>query len=416
MFIKELTKEEFNNFKDNFDKKSIYQTEEYASVMNNQNHNTMFLGLIDDNNIVGASLILIEKINNFKYAYAPRGFLIDYTNYSLVEIFTNELKNYLSKKDIVAVKLSPMIIKNIYDSDGNIVESNNNFQLIYDNLKNLNYYHFGFNNFFESHKPRFEAILDINKNYIELFKNIRKEFKTKLRSSEKNGVRIVKGNEEELDYLIKQVSKKYNKNNDYFKDVYKYFNESNMIDYYYAKLDTKVYLEVSKKRYEQEENNNNLINAEVIENAGNNSTKLISKKIESDTLFSRAKNQLIKATNLLRDCPDGIVIASILIVRIKDEIFLYIDGFDRKYKRMNAKHLMLWKIIEKYSKLGYSKFNLGGMTNINVENNKYKGLNEFKLGFNPNIYEYIGDLELICNNTLYFMYKKTVDLKRMLGK
>jgi len=416
MFIRELTVEEFNNFKDNFDKKSIYQTAEYAYAMNNQNYTTIFLGLVDKNNIVCASVILIEKINNFKYAYAPRGFLIDYTNYSLLETFTNEIKNYLGKMDIVAVKLSPLITKNIYDSDGNIIETNNKFELIYDNLKNLGYYHFGYNNFFESHKPRFEAILDINKNYIDLFKNIRKEFKTKLRSSEKNGVRIIKGTEEELDYLIKQVKKKYPRGEGYFKDVYKYFSKNNIIDYYYAKLDTKTYLEICKKNFENQENLNNELNNKVIENAGNNSNKLISQKIESDKIFSRSKNNLIKATNLLRDYPEGIILSSILVVRIENEIFLYMDGFDKKYKRLNAKHLMMWKLIEKYSKLGYSKFNLGGMTNITVENSKYKGLNEFKLGFNPNIYEYIGDLELVCNNRLYFVYKKSRDLKRMLGK
>jgi len=416
MFIRELTVEEFNSFKDNFDKKSMYQTTEYAYVMNNQNYSTMFLGLIDENNIIAASVILIERINNFKYAYAPRGFLIDYNNYSLLETFTNQIKTYLGKKDVVAIKLSPMIIKNIYDNNGNVIETNNNFQLIYDNLKKLDYYHYGFNNFFESHKPRFEAILDINKNYIELFKNIRKEFRTKLRSSEKNGVRIIKGTEEELDYLIKHVSKKYPRGEGYFKDVYKYFNKNNIIDYYYAKLDTRIYLEICKKNFETEENLNNELNNKVIENAGNNSNKLISQKIESDKNFSRTRNNLIKATNLLRDYPEGIILSSILVVKIKDEVFLYMDGFDKKYKKLNAKHLMMWKLIEKYSKLGYSKFNLGGMTNIYSENNKYKGLNEFKLGFNPHIYEYIGDLELICNNTLYFMYRKSKDLKRMLGR
>lgn len=416
MFIRELTSEEFNKFKDSFKDKSIYQTSEYAYIMNHQNYTTMFLGLVDGNNIVAASMIMIERINNFKYAYAPRGFLIDYTNYPLLETFTMELKNYLSKKDVVAIKLSPMIVKNIYDSEGKLIESNNSFDNIFENLKSLDYYHFGYNDYFEGHKPRFEAILDINKNYLQLFRNIRKEFKTKIRSAEKRGVRIYKGNEEELDYLIKQVGRKYPRGESYFKDTYKYFSQNNMIDYYYAKLDTRIYLENNKREYELQERNNNLINNDVIANAGNNSTKLITRKIESDNLFSRAQKGLIKATNLLRDYPEGIVVATMLVVRVSDQVFLYMDGFDNKYKNLNAKHLIMWKLIEKYSKLGYTKFNLGGITNINAENKKYTGLNEFKLSFNSNMYEYIGDLELICNNTLYFMYRKSVQLKRMLKK
>ena len=416
MFIRELTSEEFNNFKNKFKDKSIYQTSEYAYIMNHQKSTTMFLGLVEENNILAASLIMIERKNNFKYAYAPRGFLIDYNDFSLLEAFTVEIKNYLSKKDIVAIKLSPMIVRNIYNNEGAIIETNKSFDYIYENLKKLDYYHFGFNNFFESHKPRFEAILNIDKSFPYLFKNIRKEFKTKIRSAEKRGVRIIKGTEEELDYLIKQVNKKYPRGENYFKDVYKYFNQKNMIDYYYAKLDTKLHLEYSKQNYEQEEYNNNLINTHVINNAGNNSPKLISKKIESDKLVSKAKNNLIKATNLLRDYPDGIPIATILVVRVCDQVFLYMDGFDNRYKNLNAKHLIIWKLIEKYSKLGFTKFNFGGMTNINVENNRYNGLNQFKLGFDSNIYEYIGDLELICNNTLYFMYRKSMQIKRMLKK
>ena len=75
---------------------SIYQTSEYGYTMHNQGFESIFIGLIDNNNILAASLILIEKRKGFKYAYAPRGFLIDYNNYNLLENFTTLLKKYLS--------------------------------------------------------------------------------------------------------------------------------------------------------------------------------------------------------------------------------------------------------------------------------------------------------------------------------
>ena len=63
---------------------------------------------------------------------------------------------------------------------------------------------------------------------------------------------------------------------------------------------------------------------------------------------------------------------------------------------------------------GYKKLNLGGITNPNIiEGNNYKGLNNFKLNFNAISYEYLGDLELVCNETLYFLYKG-VPLKNIL--
>ena len=92
------------------------------------------------------------------------------------------------------------------------------------------------------------------------------------------------------------------------------------------------------------------------------------------------------------------------------------DGFDSKYKEFNSKHLLIWKLIERYSKMGLKKFNLGGMTNPTLTKNKYKGLNEFKLGFNAKCIEYIGDLELITNNSLYFIYKNTFSIRHILKR
>ena len=128
MHLKELTNEEFLTFTSNFKMSSIYQTPEYAFIMNKQKFDSLFLGLIDEfDNIVCASLILIEKLGLVKYAYAPRGFLMDYTNYSILQVFTLELKKYLGKKEVIAIKVNPMIIRNIYDFDENTILKNNNY-------------------------------------------------------------------------------------------------------------------------------------------------------------------------------------------------------------------------------------------------------------------------------------------------
>ena len=40
----------------------------------------------------------LEKEGLFKYAYAPRGFLMDYEDLDSLELFTTELKKYLKEK------------------------------------------------------------------------------------------------------------------------------------------------------------------------------------------------------------------------------------------------------------------------------------------------------------------------------
>jgi lipid II:glycine glycyltransferase (peptidoglycan interpeptide bridge formation enzyme) len=411
--IREITADEFNKFTLTFNLYSVYQTPEYGFVMNNQNFSPIFLGLEENGNILGATLVLIEKKKGFKYAYAPRGFLIDYTNYNLLETFTKEIKKYLGKQGITAIKISPLIIKNTYDIRYNIINNNPYYDKIFDNLKKLDYYHFGYNNYFEGLKPRFEAIIDLDIPYYMLFNNIRKEYKTKIRSAEGNGIKVYKGTNKNLDLLYTQTLKKYPRDLEYFKDCYKYFKKENKVEFFFTKLDTNKYLKVITKKYHDQERLCNYYNHSLNKLNGE---KIVSLKMEADKLLDKYKRELIKATNYLRDYPDGIITSSALIIKNKDEIFLLMDGYDLKYKSLNSKHLLIWKLIERYSKLGFKKFNLGGTSNPNLENNKYQGLNDFKFGFDSKCVEYIGDLELVTNNALYFMYKNSIGIKNILKK
>ena len=92
------------------------------------------------------------------------------------------------------------------------------------------------------------------------------------------------------------------------------------------------------------------------------------------------------------------------------------DGYDKSYRNLNSKHLLLWKLIEKFSYEGFKTFNLGGISNYNLQNNKYNGLIKFKTSFGSVIYEYMGDLELITNKPLYLMYKNSSSVMKLLKK
>ena len=418
MYIKELTNAEFNMFTDSYPQFSIYQTSEYGFIMNTQNYTSVFLGLIDEaNKIVAASLVLIEKEGMFKYAYAPKGFLIDYSNTELVENFTNLIKDYLGKKKIMAIKINPMIIKSSYDYVTDTTHTNPSFEQQMEFLKSLDYYHLGYNNLFESFKPRYDAIIDLNKPITTLFGNMNKNFKNKVKGADKNGVRIIKGNDNELDYLYEQVKNKYPRDKKYFEDVLFFFKKRNMIDYYYAKLDTNVYLINVQKKYQKQMDLCNKLNNKLFKNAGkSNNNKLINNKIYEENKLNELKNELVFSTKLLKENPQGILLATMLITKYRDEVYIFMDGYNKDFKKLNAKHLMTWKLIEKYSKEKYKRFNLGGMTNPNINNERYKGLNEFKLSFNARCVEYIGDLELITNQTLYNLYRNSKPIRYILKR
>lgn len=401
MLIREINKEELNNYLSKIPH-SLYQTEEYAKTMEKQNFNIKILGLEENGNIIGSTILLITKKIGFTYAFAPRGFVIDYNNNLLLNKFTSEIKKYCKKNGIVAIKLNPRIIKEI---NGNI---NNNYKDICSNLNKLKYIHLGYNDFFESFKPRFEAIIEI-KNKNEMFKNIKKEYRTKIRSAIDNGVKIHKGTYEDLKYLYLQTEKKYPRDLLYFQYLYYYFNQNKKIDLFYAKLDCEKLLNKFRNLYIKQEKICNEINNQMeIEH----SNKLTAIKIEADNLLGKYHDQLTTTTKMIQRYPKGIIIASALFIKEDNEVYMIMDGFDKNYKRYNAKHLLIWEALNYYK--NYKYLNLGGITSLKED--KYKGLNNFKMNFGSASYEYIGDLELICIPSKYFLLKNAMPYQNIIKK
>ena len=406
MKLKELTNEEFTKFANDFPTKSIFQTTGYAFTMNKQHFESVFLGLADTNNVIkAASLILIANIKGFKYAYAPRGFLIDYTNKEMLKDFTFQLKKFLSRNDIIAIKINPLVIRNVYDKKANLIATTQKDDIILKNLKEVGFEHKGFNNYFEAFKPRFEAIIDLTPSLDKLFMSCKKALRTKVRRAELNGITIHRGDDSNIKYLYEQLKTTYPRDLKYFQDSYEFYSRNNLIDFYYAKIETNTFLAQSQYLYQKQEQLVNELSNTVIVEAKNDSSKTLSMKLEADNLLASYKDQLLKATQLLKEYPEGIITACALVIKNGSEAVLLIDSRDKEYSNFNSKHILLWKIIAKYASEGYKKFNLGAVSNIKLKPNKYQGLNDFKCNFNPKIYEYLGDFELVAIKSLYLMYQ-----------
>ena len=415
MYIKELTNEEFNNFTAEFPYKTFYQTPEYAFVMSREKNEVFLLGLVDDKYVLAAAIIIVEKRNGFKYAYTPRGFLINFNDYTLLEQFTKLLKEFLGKKDIVALRINPMIIKSIYNNNKQVIYQNKHYNSIFEQLIKLGYNHQGYNDYFENIKPRFEAILNIQTNPEILFNNIDKTYRKNIKNAAEDGIHVHKGNFNELKYLYEQSKYKYPRSYNFLKDIYKHYDQKEMVDLYYAKLNTEEYLINSQREHEEIESKTNEINNKIMETQQKDKSKLINQKLTTDSLLNKYENKLVTATSLLKSNPDGIVLASLMVIKYYGTVYMFMDGYDKNYRYLNAKHLLLWKVIEEYSKKGFKKFNFGGISNINNDT-KYKGLNDFRMSFGSCAIEYAGDFELVTNNTLYFMYEKTRKISNMIKK
>ena len=67
------------------------------------------------------------------------------------------------------------------------------------------------------------------------------------------------------------------------------------------------------------------------------------------------------------------MIASALVIKWLDTAYLVMSGYNEKYRKFNGTHLMIWKFLARYAKLGFKYFNFGGVSNIKLKKINIKG-------------------------------------------
>ena len=408
MKIRELTTQEFNQFQANHPLSNYHQTINYAILMSENGYDYDLIGYVDEyDNILAASLILLKPIGiKCFYGYAPRGFLINYNDEELFKEFTRHIKMFLKAKNFAYLKIDPPIIYKSRNKHGEeIIGGKDNTPLL-NKMKNLGYIHLGFNNNFEALKPRWNAVIKLSKKENEMFMSFNKDTRNKINNSMRKGLEVYKGTEQDIPILYEFIKKNYNRPISYYYDYYEIFKKRNMIDLYLVKLNPVKYLETSKYLYENElENNNNIVKSMIGKLRKKN---LTNKKIESDKLLNAYKKDVVFATKLLSEYPDGLIIGGSLVIKYNKQLQFLIDGIDEDFKSFNPNHLLKWTVIKEYLNSNYYYIDLNGIVgNFSKENNPYYGLNHFKLGFNSDVIEYIGEFNLPINLPIYHIVQQS---------
>lgn len=408
MLVKTLNEQEFDSFASKHEYSSYYQSSSYGYLMSNYGLKPIYLGIYDGTKLLGASLILYKApIMGFKYGYAPRGLLIDYANYNDIINITKTLKNYLFKQRFIVLKMDPLVLCTKRNKEGAIVDTNEKKNNIMEALKTANYYHCGYNNGFESLKPRWLAYLDLTKNESELFNSFSKAVKNKIKKANRLGVEIYKDNNA-IEKVYPLIEKKGNYSLNYYKDLLNCFG--NNAEIYVAKINSEKFVENSKLLYEKELEYNGYLNNIISRDGykGKNPKDTLSKKMESDKLLIHYKEYLVQSIDLLKEHPDGLIIGCSIIIKNANTVHLVIDGYNKEYGRCCPLYLSRWQIIKDHLNSEYSYFDMNAITGIFEDNNPYKNLNDVKFGYSTIAHEYIGELNLIINTPMYNLYKNVI--------
>ena len=398
MKIIELTISDFEKFVDNHPLRNYAQTSKYAKVMGEKGYLYDYIGYTDDsNNLVAASLILTKKIGAFeKFAYAPKGFLINYYDENLLKMFILDISKYYKDKGFAFIKINPEIIIGELDINKLTTNYNRNVSII-DTLKDL-----GFKRRKEIRPLDF--IFPRLNPYINLktfnSKDINDSFKDII-NNKNSALSIEVSSSREVSILYDFIKNNTYESVNYYRNILNTFKDES--DLLLIKIDNEDALIKAQNRYEKEQEENNYWN-QMIQN--DNNEKNINEKMASDKRLIKYKDEMVYATEKLRKNKYE-YIGGALIIKYKNRISIVVSGFNN----IDAGYYLINYLIDNY-KNDYDFLDLNGIASDFDSQSKYYEYNEFKLAFNPTIYEYIGEFDLVLNDMMF----KRVQSKGLLSK
>ncbi|MDR1781396.1 MAG: aminoacyltransferase [Bacilli bacterium] len=365
--------QEFNSFVLKNNPTNIMQTSYWAKVKEGdwQAH---YL-LIKDNNIIKASAMLLQRHAFGKYSlfYCPRGIICDYKDENVIEESLKLLKEYVTKNNGFVLRFDPEIAYSIKDCRTLEELANNK-----DTYNRLTKYarSTGLNKDMDaSMQPRFQMVV-----------NLKEDLKSKIKSKKrrlvndtylsKRGYEIYINNTIEgvtefarLSHLTELKQKVALRNEEYFMKMFNAFNKDHLIDIYMAKV-----------------NMDELIS--YAENDENEKQRLIALKEELGNVVNTNAIICIYGTNMVQ---------------------MFYGASDERLAKYKAGYKLHYQAMEDAKKKGYEYFNMGG-----VSGHLDDGLFHFKSEFHAELWEYIGDFDVVCNSFIYFLFTKALPIYKKL--
>lgn len=386
MKFRELSIDEYKKFIKNYKNSNFFQDDRMDNYSKFKGYISYYVGVEDNKNIVAAARLLAKKSKFGKYNFSsPRGLLVDYNNFELLEFFVNNLKKYIKTKNGLVLKIDPYIIYKSRDIEGSETKEINNSNIV-NNLKKLGFIHGGFTRRYDlSGQGRWYFVLDLeNKSLDDIQKGMKANHRNIIRKAEKYGVEIKQIEYNDLPtfkHITEDTSARigfsdkslvyYQTMYDSFKDEVKYLIAYLNVDKYKEKL--KEELEINQNKY----------------------------KILSDTTTGKAKELKITIDGLIKRLYESnhlkekqIPISCAMFMLYNGEVDYLFSGSLSEYKNLYAQYLIQWHMIKYAIENNYKKYNFFGISGIFDKKDSEYGVYEFKKGFGGVVEELIGDFYL----------------------
>lgn len=415
MKLIEINEKEFQKIADKSSQITFHQTKEWANLKKENGWLCYYVALDDQEKKKACAMLLAKKvpiINQYIF-YSPRGFLIDYEDKELLEIFTKEIKKFIKAKKGIFIKIDPYVPYKEHDNNGKLVKDGFNNSICYQNLIDLGYRHFGFNLMQDTLQPRWMHVISTkDKTLEEVMKDMESKTRQILRKNEKSGIEVREITKEELP-IFKEIMQHTSDRREfidrplsYYENMWKHLHASGILKIMIAEIDFNKY----QRNTEKERNEIKKELEDRIYKKENNLLKMNEKKFnqkneQDKESITRLEKQLKKIESYKEEYGEKTTLGAILFLIYGKEVLSLYGGSEAKLMQFQSAYSTHFAGIQYAVENHYERYNFYGITGDFREENPLYGLYLFKKSFGGVVVELIGEFDLIINKPLYYLYK-----------
>ena len=371
-----------------------------------------YIGVEDNNKLIGVSMLIEKKLLfGYSYFYAPRGYVIDFNNIKLLEFMTTNIKKYVKKNKGIYIKIDPDIILHEIDEEAKAIKDGNNNYKIVNILKSLGYKHLGYTKNFELNQPRYTFRINLEDNLDDIISRFSKTTIQRIKSAEKYNVKIEVGKDNYIHEFYKLMSMTENRKDfimheePYYQKLYNMYSKEDNIKIFLASVNpTNILKDLIK---DKEELNDKIKDIESIikdksSKALNGQLKDLGKQKES------LENRIDKFSVYSRKYKEDVYISAYFIIYFKNRAWVLYAGNHNDLVECYGNYKVYFEHIKYAKEHNIKTYDLFGTIGDLRKDNPYIGIHEFKKKFGGEYIEFIGEVDLITNNIMYFIYKKLI--------
>jgi lipid II:glycine glycyltransferase (peptidoglycan interpeptide bridge formation enzyme) len=408
MKLEKIGNKEFDNFAIKHKYGSFMQNSFWGKLKEKNGWDYELLGAKENNKLVAATLLLSKKIPTGKMFYAPRGYLLDYTNLKLFEEFDSLVSEHAKENGGLFIKIDPYVEYHERDRDNNIIEGGTNNQEFVDLLKKLKYKEQASKKGEQSLQAKWMYWINLkDKSLDDVMADMTSKTRQMIRKNEKNGVVIREGTLEEVEefkHIMDHTSDRrgfLSRPVEYLKSMYEEFGNGKYLKLIFADLMIEEKLNEYKNEYEPLEKDYQRLLKDIElgkKKIGENKLKLKTDELD------RLKKQIEEYEELYEKHGSKATLGAIFYFVYGNEVLSFMGGAYDEFLKYQSFYTIHYEMIKYAIENGYEHYNFYGISSDLSEKDDQYGIYQFKKGFGGQVVELVGEYDKKLKGT-YLLYK-----------